>query len=179
MMRRMTMGVVGCAVALAVVGCADEESPVASTAQASVQQTSAVKITTVKTPADSASPDKTPASGSLGSSSFGSSEAALPPPYIASATWAESAVGPSLQVAPTQNGRKVASPTAGAKAWAEVLALDPTADTPGMKAQFDCHWTFARLVEPNKPTWNLEPGRPVVSEEEMIRTRCNPGFAEE
>lgn len=174
MMRRAALGVVGCAVALTVVGCSDADSPVASTAQASVQQTSAVSTSPGKT-----AESKTAVSGSLGSSSFGSSEAALPPPYIASATWAETAVGPSLQVAPTRNGRKVASPTAGRKAWAEVLALDPTADTPGMKAQFDCHWTFARLVEPNKPTWNLEPGRPVVSDEEMIRTRCNPGFAEE
>lgn len=103
----------------------------------------------------------------------------LPPPYIASATWADTAVGPSLQIAPTTNGRRVQSPTAGTEAWREVLALDPGADTPGMKAQFDCHWTFARLVEPNKPTWNLEPNRPVVTPEEMIASRCNPGMPEE
>ncbi|MGB6124005.1 MAG: DUF2599 domain-containing protein [Gordonia sp. (in: high G+C Gram-positive bacteria)] len=103
----------------------------------------------------------------------------LPPPYIASATWADTAVGPSLQIAPTINGRRVQSPTAGTEAWREVLALDPGADTPGMKAQFDCHWTFARLVEPNKPTWNLEPNRPVVTPEEMIASRCNPGMPEE
>ncbi|WP_290850318.1 DUF2599 domain-containing protein [Gordonia sp. (in: high G+C Gram-positive bacteria)] len=174
MMRRVSLGVLGCVGALALVGCSDAESPVASTAGASVTTTSPVS-----SPSASTSPGKTSVSGSLGSSSFGSSEAVLPPPYIASATWADTAVGPSLQVAPTNNGRKVASPTAGAKAWAEVLALDPSADTPGMKAQFDFHWTFARLVEPNKPTWNLEPGRPVVSPDEMVRTRCNPGFAEE
>ncbi|MGB3707629.1 DUF2599 domain-containing protein [Gordonia sp. (in: high G+C Gram-positive bacteria)] len=114
----------------------------------------------------------------LTSSSTGPNEV-LPPPYIASATWADTAVGPSLQIAPTINGRRVQSPTAGTEAWREVLALDPSADTPGMKAQFDCHWTFARLVEPNKPTWNLEPNRPVVTPEEMIASRCNPGMPEE
>lgn len=103
----------------------------------------------------------------------------LPPPYIASATWAQTEVGPSLQIAPTQNGRDVSSPTSGDEAWAEVLRLDPAADTPGMKDQFLCHWTYARLVQPNKPTWNIEPDRPVVSPDEMVRTRCNPGFAEE
>ncbi|WP_226995665.1 DUF2599 domain-containing protein [Gordonia phthalatica] len=103
----------------------------------------------------------------------------LPPPYIESATWVETEVGPSLQIAPTPNGRQVSSPTAGDEAWAEVLKLDPSADTPGMKDQFLCHWTYARLVQPNKPTWNIEPDRPVVSPDEMVRTRCNPGFAEE
>ncbi len=61
-----------------------------------------------------------------------------------------------------------------AAAWAEVVALDPSADTPGMQAQFDCHWRFARIIEPEKPSWNLEPGRPVVAEEDMIGARCNP-----
>ncbi|EGD55391.1 DUF2599 domain-containing protein [Gordonia neofelifaecis] len=103
----------------------------------------------------------------------------LPPPYIASATWAETEVGPSLQIAPTPNGRKVSSPTAGDEAWREVLRIEPNADTPGMKAQFDCHWTFARIVQPDKPTWNIEPNRPVVTPDEMIATRCNPGAPEE
>ncbi|AUH67085.1 MULTISPECIES: DUF2599 domain-containing protein [Gordonia] len=103
----------------------------------------------------------------------------LPPPYIASADWVQTEVGPSLQIAPTPNGRRVQSPTAGDEAWREVLRLDPGADTPGMKAQFDCHWTFARIVQPDKPTWNIEPNRPVVSPEEMISSRCNPGGPEE
>lgn len=60
-----------------------------------------------------------------------------------------------------------------------MLALAPDGGGPGMRAQFDCHWVFARLVDPNKASWNLEPNRPVVGVAEMIATRCNPGFAEE
>ncbi|MCF8589628.1 DUF2599 domain-containing protein [Gordonia liuliyuniae] len=103
----------------------------------------------------------------------------LPPPYIEGADWVDTEVGPSLQVRPTRNGRDVSGGTAGDEAWGEVLALHLDADSPGMRAQFDCHWTFARLVDPEKTSWNLEPRRPVVSESEMISTRCNPGFPEE
>lgn len=65
------------------------------------------------------------------------------------------------------------------QAWAEVLALAPRADTPGMKAQFDCHWNYARAIDPDKTSWNLEPNRPVLTEQEMISARCNPGAPEE
>lgn len=102
-----------------------------------------------------------------------------PPPYIDHVTWVQTAVGPSLQVYPTTSGRYTADASAMNAAWAEVVRLDRSADTPGMQAQFDCHWRFARIVEPEKPSWNLEPGRPVVDENTMIATRCNPGFAEE
>lgn len=103
----------------------------------------------------------------------------LPPPYIEGADWVETDVGPSLQIRPTRSGRDVSGDVAGGQAWSEVLEMYPNADTPGMRAQFDCHWTFARLVEPDKPSWNIEPRRPVVTESEMISARCNPGFAEE
>lgn len=101
------------------------------------------------------------------------------PPYIDHVEWAETEVGPSLQIYPTVSGRNTSAPTAGDEAWSEVLKLDPSADSPGMRAQFDCHWTFARLVDPDKASWNLEPRRPVVTTDEMISARCNPGFAEE
>nr|WP_221247081.1 DUF2599 domain-containing protein [Gordonia humi] len=103
----------------------------------------------------------------------------LPPPYIAGADWVDTQVGPSLQIRPTRNGRDVSGDGTADEAWSEVLAMESDADSPGMRAQFDCHWTFARLVDPDKPSWNLEPDRPVVSEQEMIAARCNPGFAEE
>ena len=67
---------------------------------------------------------------------------------------------------------------AGEAAWQEVLRLAPDADTPGMWEQFDCHWTWARLLEPDKPTWNVEPWRPVVSPERMLAEGCNPGGRE-
>lgn len=147
-----------CGVALALAGCSGDDEP------AGITDYEPAPSSVTTEPASSGSVSSTPV---------------LPPPYIKSATWVQTEVGPSLQIAPTQNGRDVSSPTAGEEAWSEVLKLDPSADTPGMKEQFMCHWTFARLVQPNKPTWNIEPDRPVVSSDEMIATRCNPGFAEE
>ncbi len=107
-----------------------------------------------------------------------SSPPAAAPPYIARAAWVSDSRGRSLRVYPTTTGR-VAALSGRAEAWSEVLRYAADAGTPGMQAQFDCHWTFARIVEPDKTSWNLEPWRPVVSRAEMQRTRCNPGGAEE
>ncbi|MGV9669401.1 DUF2599 domain-containing protein [Gordonia sp. NPDC003504] len=101
------------------------------------------------------------------------------PPYVDHVEWVSTAVGPSLQIHPTVSGRKTYSDDGADVAWAEVLKLAPDADTPGMRAQFDCHWTYARLVAPDKPSWNIEPQRPVVDEQQMVATRCNPGGPEE
>ena len=65
-----------------------------------------------------------------------------------------------------------------AQAWREVLALAPDADTPGMRAQFICHWNFAELAQPGKTSWDLEPWRPAVDDNTMILAGCNPGGAE-
>ena len=102
-----------------------------------------------------------------------------PPPYISRVAWAQTDQGPSLQVFPTESGRRVPGEGELDAAWAEVVALDQSADSPGMREQFACHWRFARLVEPEKTSWNLEPWRPVVSGAQMIADRCNPGGAEE
>ena len=104
---------------------------------------------------------------------------AHPPPYVDHVTWVSTAVGPSLQIYPTPNGRASIADDGAQVAWREVLALAPDADTPGMNAQFVCHWNFARAVDPNKPSWNIEPQRPVVDDSTMIATRCNPGAPEE
>lgn len=101
-----------------------------------------------------------------------------PPPYIAKVVWVSLPSGRSLQVYPTSSGRVATSDGAERVAWREVLRKAPDAGTPGMRAQFDCHWAFARLAEPNKPSWNLEPWRPVVSAQRMYDTRCNPGGPE-
>ncbi|WP_328591119.1 DUF2599 domain-containing protein [Gordonia zhaorongruii] len=103
----------------------------------------------------------------------------LPAPYIEGADWVQTEVGASLQIRPTRNGRQVSGDGVAEEAWSEVLALHPDADGPGMRAQFECHWTYARLVDPEKPSWNLEPSRPVVTESDMVSARCNPGAAEE
>ena len=104
---------------------------------------------------------------------------AYPPPYIDHVTWVQTEVGASLQIYPTPNGRKTYDAAGADEAWREVLADAPDADTPGMRAQFDCHWNFARAVAPDKPSWNIEPSRPVVTDQVMFETRCNPGAPEE
>jgi hypothetical protein len=101
------------------------------------------------------------------------------PPFIDHVAWTETEQGPSLQVFPTESGRNTQGVGDVDASWAEVVKLDPTADTPGMREQYVCHWRFARIVDPDKTSWNLEPWRPVVSDSEMIATRCNPGGAEE
>ncbi len=97
--------------------------------------------------------------------------------------WAKWGDLSSLRVYPTESARLAAGqPGTDAQAdeaWAEVLTLSPDADIPGMRDQFMCHWQFAELVEPGKISWNLEPWRPEVSDEEMVAAGCNPGGTEE
>jgi hypothetical protein len=105
------------------------------------------------------------------------------PPFIDHTEWAQWRGLSSLRVFPTASGRVAArQPGTDAladEAWGEVLALSPDADTPGMRAQFICHWQFAELAEPGKTSWNLEPWRPVVDDAEMVASGCNPGGPEE
>lgn len=105
------------------------------------------------------------------------------PPFVDHAQWAHWGDLSSLRVYPTPAGRVVAgrlnNEVEGDVAWSEVLALAPDAGLPGMREQFMCHWHFAELVQPGKTSWNLEPWRPVVDENTMVDTRCNPGGTEE
>ena len=133
--------------------------------------------------------DRAPSSTALQSTSSTPLSTSIPPaptstvtyrpPYIDHVEWVQTDVGPSLQVHPTTSGRYTTDESAMGDAWSEVVRLDASANSPGMQAQFDCHWRFARIVDPEKASWNLEPRRPVVDEQTMIDTRCNPGFAEE
>lgn len=88
---------------------------------------------------------------------------------VASTSWGEREGGRSLAVTPTDWGR-VSGATGSVFAWADLLAADPTADTPGMEEQLQCHLLGAR----EKATWNLEPWRPAVSLVEYALARCNP-----
>jgi hypothetical protein len=105
------------------------------------------------------------------------------PPYVDHVQWAKWADLSSLRVYPTEAARQASvlpgtDPQAD-EAWAEVLTLSPDADMPGMKAQFLCHWHFAEFGQPGKVSWNLEPWRNLVSDEQMVAAGCNPGGTEE
>lgn len=105
------------------------------------------------------------------------------PPFIDHTEWAQWHGLRSLRVYPTASGRAAAKEPGTAaladEAWAEVLTLSPDADTPGMRAQFLCHWEFAEVAAPGKTSWNLEPWRPVVDDADMVASNCNPGGPEE
>jgi hypothetical protein len=101
------------------------------------------------------------------------------PPYIADVHWVHPGHHASLRVYPTRAGRAESVLPGGTaqadEAWSEVLALAPDAATPGMRAQFMCHWDYAEMAEPGKTSWDLEPWRPVVDDQQMIAAGCNPG----
>lgn len=105
------------------------------------------------------------------------------PPYVDHVQWAKWGDLSSLRVYPTPAARKVSldpnTDAQAAEAWTEVLTASPDADMPGMKEQFLCHWHYAELFEPGKTSWNLEPWRNEVSEEQMTAAGCNPGGTEE
>ncbi|SIR67190.1 DUF2599 domain-containing protein [Williamsia sterculiae] len=104
------------------------------------------------------------------------------PPFVDHVAWVQTSVGPSLQVFPTPSGRRAPTTDADA-AWSEVVAdaraQHTDAYTAGMRAQFDCHWQYARVFAPDKTSWNLEPDRPVVTPQQMFAANCNPGGPEE
>ena len=105
------------------------------------------------------------------------------PPYVDHVQWAKWGDVSSLRVYPTDAARKASlQPGTDAQAneaWTEVLTLSPDADSPGMKAQFLCHWHYAEFVEPGKSSWNLEPWRNEVSDDAMVAAGCNPDGTEE
>ena len=155
-------------------GCADDgpEPAPGSSGEATTSSSSFPPPEARPTSSPVPPPTSSPARSSV------SSPTAAPGPLVAAATWAGSDYGVTLKVAPTPAGRRAAGEFDAEAAWREVLRLAPDADTPGMWEQFDCHWTWARLLEPDKPTWNLEPWRPEVSPEGMLTEGCNPGGPE-
>lgn len=88
---------------------------------------------------------------------------------VAGVEWGTREGGESLAVTPSAWGR-VSGQTGYALGWADVVRLEPGADTSVMEKQFRCH----QLGAPDKATWNLEPWRPDVSYLAYVAARCNP-----
>ncbi len=96
-------------------------------------------------------------------------------PLIERTEWTDDPDGRRLRVYPSTAGRGDWFAPALDRAWGEVLDRSPDADSPGMYDQFKCHWQWARLVAPAKPSWNLEPWRPAFGYEATVAAGCNPG----
>ncbi|NKY85205.1 DUF2599 domain-containing protein [Nocardia veterana] len=96
-------------------------------------------------------------------------------PLVDHTEWTDDVDGRRLHVYPTPAGRADQFPAALDRAWSEIVADAPDADSPGMYDQFRCHWVWARMVAPNKPAWNLEPWRPAVGYQATVQALCNPG----
>lgn len=88
---------------------------------------------------------------------------------VSGVEWGDREGGRSLAVTPTSWGRD-AGATSRTYGWADVVRLEPSADTTVMRNQFLCHVDGAR----QKDTWNLEPWRPEISFVGYLLARCNP-----
>jgi len=88
---------------------------------------------------------------------------------VGSASWVTRSGERSLRVQPTVGARGWSD--GGQEVFAELVALVPEADSPGMRDQLVCHVVFA----PSKPAWFLEPRRPAVGYVATVAAACNPG----
>lgn len=125
--------------------------------------------------------EASPTSSPTSSTSSTPSRTPSPPPAcpasgaVDDVVWTTADGGRSLAVTPSQALRECGGVLVQVDGippgWDEVLALGgEEADSPAMRQQFVCHLRFART----KATWNLEPWRPEVDEQTLLRTRCNP-----
>ncbi|MEV6280030.1 DUF2599 domain-containing protein [Nocardia sp. NPDC051832] len=146
----------GLAGVLALAGCGPGPQPVSAP-----ETTTVPPVTTA--PSSSATPVVDPYAGL---------------PLIDRTEWTAALDGDRLLVFPTVAGRQTSAPGSDERAWQEVVTATPDADSPGMRDQFICHWVWARLVQPNKPSWNLEPWRPAVGYQATVDASCNPGGPE-
>ncbi|NDL58432.1 DUF2599 domain-containing protein [Phytoactinopolyspora mesophila] len=94
--------------------------------------------------------------------------------FIDRVEWIPDPNGRRLAVYPTGYARYDAPASEWPSAWAEVIRLEPEADHVNMRDQFRCHVEFARIAEPEKPSWNLELWRPDAGYLATVLTQCNP-----
>lgn len=153
--------------AAALTGCGSFGATDSATAAATPQATSKTTTASIPTPGQQFSTSPTPTVDPFAGQ-----------PLIDNTVWTDTIDGPRLLVHPTPAGRQTTYPGSDERAWQEVLTQAPDADSPGMRDQFLCHWVWARLVQPNKPSWNLEPWRPDVGYQATVDAHCNPGGPE-
>ena len=166
-------------VTMAAAGCADNSTESEDTAVGSTTTTVSSSPPSPSTPAPAPAPaPATPTAVPPAPRVDPPAPPAALPPFIASTTWGDSEYGVTLRITPTPSARQATGTTDAAQAWSEVVASAPDADTPGMWEQVDCHWTWARILEPDKKTWNIEPWRPDVPADRMLLEGCNPGGPE-
>lgn len=158
------VGVLAILSALAATGCASSDSDIRSDSAPAATTTPTI---TAQATAVTRTPRPTPTVDPYAGQ-----------PLIDRLEWTENADGPRLMVHPTRAGRDTPYPGSDLRAWQEIRTADPAADTPGMWDQFRCHWEWARLIAPDKPTWNLEPWRPLVGYDATVDAACNPGGPE-
>ena len=150
------------ALAIALSACGPETStPGSAVTSTSEPSTSRIRATPTTTP--STTPAVDPYAGVA---------------LIDGVDWTEAIDGARLRVYPSPAGRDTDYPGAEERAWHEVVTAAPDANSTGMRDQFLCHWQWARLVTPNKPSWNLEPWRPEVGYSATVEATCNPGGPE-
>ncbi|TQM33316.1 DUF2599 domain-containing protein [Nocardia bhagyanarayanae] len=159
-------------VSVAVAGCGGEEASI-STPSTTVAR--ALSATTSATPTPPPITSTDPATPIAAQPTVDPYEGI---PLVDHVEWTENVDGPRLLVFPSEAGRRTTYPGSDERAWQEVLTQSPAADAPGMRDQFVCHWDWARLVQPNKPSWNLEPWRPAVGYPATVQASCNPGGPE-
>lgn len=94
--------------------------------------------------------------------------------YVERVKWIADPNGRRLAVYPTDYARHDAPSTEWPLAWAEVVSREPEVDHRRLRDQFRCHAEFTTIVEPDKPSWNLELWRPDVGYLDTVVARCNP-----
>ncbi|WP_051178498.1 DUF2599 domain-containing protein [Nocardia concava] len=173
---KLASGPAALGLALVLTGCgaAEESAPVVVSSLTLEPR----PTTTLPQPTGSAAPIAAPSPTAQAAAGLPTADPYPDQALIDHTEWTDEIDGRRLRVYPTQAGRKDTFPAALDRAWQEVLAAAPDGDTPGMFDQFRCHWEWARVVAPDKTSWNLEPWRPAVGYDATVSAMCNPGGPE-